>query len=78
MRRVGDDLRRLFRLFRNCLHGVDEQIELFLRFALRGLDHQRAGHDQREADRVGMEAVVDEALGDVAGLDALACLRCDR
>jgi hypothetical protein len=26
-----------------------------------------------KADRVGVEAVVDQALGDVAGLDALAC-----
>jgi hypothetical protein len=44
------------------------------RLALGGLDHQRAVDDEREADRVGVEAVVDEALGDVAGLDAFGGL----
>ena len=66
----------LLGLFRDLLHGVDELVELFFRLALGRLDHQRAGNNQREADRVRMETVVDQPLGDVAGLDALASPAC--
>ncbi len=38
----------LLDLFGDGLHGVDELVELFLRLALRRLDHQRAVHHQRE------------------------------
>ncbi len=56
-------------------HRVDEQIEFALAFGLGRLDHQRAVHDQREADRVRMEAVIDQALGDVAGAHAVCACR---
>ena len=49
-------------------HRVDEAVELGFDFALGRLDHQRAG--DRKAHRRRVEAVVDQALGDVLGLDA--------
>ena len=70
VRRGLHQLRILLDFARDRAHGGDEQIQFFARLALRGLDHQRAVHDEREADRVGMEAVIDEPLGDVAGLHA--------
>ena len=60
---------------RDRLHGFDEEIEFFFRLALGWLDHQRAGHDQRKRRGVGMKSVVDEALGDVHGLDAFLRLQ---
>ena len=48
---VQDEMRVLFDFARDLLHGVDEEVELFLRFALGGLDHERAGDDEREARR---------------------------
>ena len=69
MRRGFYQLRGLFHFFGDGAHGGDEQVEFLKRFALRGLDHQGAVDDHGEADRVGVEAVVDEALGDVAGLN---------
>src|ERR1700761_7299097 len=74
VRRLQDNERVLFDLARDLLHGVDEEIELFLRFALSGLDHQRARNDERKGDSVGVEAVIDEALGDVASFDATCLL----
>ena len=71
-------LRVLLALLGDRLHGVDEEVELLLGLALRGLDHQRAVHDQREGNGVGVEAVIDEALGDVAGLDAVLRLPAGR
>ena len=50
-------------------HRVAEAIELGERLALGRLDHQRAGN--REAQRRRVEAVVDQALGDVLGADAV-------
>src|SRR6266550_1823592 len=47
---------------------VAETIQLFLRLALGGLDHQGAG--DRERDRRWMEAVIDDALRDILHLDA--------
>src|SRR5438132_500514 len=47
---------------------VAETIQLFLRLALGGLDHQGAGDWER--DRRWMEAVIDDALRDVLHLDA--------
>ena len=49
-------------------HGVAEAVELAQRLALGRLDHQRAG--DREAHRRRVEAVVDQALGDVVDGDA--------
>ena len=49
-------------------HRVAEAVELVERLALGRLDHQRAG--DREAQRRRVEAVVDQALGDVFGADA--------
>ena len=68
--RVLDQLRVGFDLFGDGDHGVDELVELQLALGLGGLDHERAVHDQREAHGVRMEAVIDEALGDVAGAHA--------
>ena len=51
-------------------HGVDEQIQVRLAGALRGLDHHGARNDERECRGVGVEAVIDEPLGDVGGADA--------
>ena len=67
---LRDEVGRVDGLLRDGLHGIDEAVEFFQRLALGGLDHERAGDDHGEADGVGMEAVVDEALGDVSGLDA--------
>src|SRR5438045_964775 len=75
VRRSEDELRVFFDLFGDGLHGVDKEIKLLFRFTLGGLDHQRAGDDQRERRRIRMEAVVDEALGDVAGLHAFGSLQ---
>jgi hypothetical protein len=49
-------------------HRVDEAVELALVLALGRLDHQRAG--DREAHRRGVEAEVDQPLGDVVVGDA--------
>eukprot|EP00955_Chlamydomonas_euryale_P024570 258863-Chlamydomonas_euryale.AAC.3 len=47
---------------------VAEAVELILGLGLRRLNHERARHRPRHCRRV--EAVVDEALGDVLDLDA--------
>src|ERR1700722_6884019 len=70
MRSGFDDFRILLHFLRDRAHRIDKQIEFFERFTLRRLDHQRPMDDKREAYRVGMEAVIDEALSDVAGLHA--------
>ena len=49
-------------------HRLAEPVELGEVLALGGLDHQRAGH--REGHRRGVEAVVDQPLGDVVDADA--------
>ena len=59
--------RHLFDLGPDGDHGVAEAVELGQVLALGRLDHQRAGH--REAHRRRVEAVVDEALGDVVDGD---------
>jgi hypothetical protein len=51
-------------------HGVDEAIEFELAFGFGGLDHERAVDDHGEAHGIRVEAVVDEALGDIAGAHA--------
>src|SRR5579859_617894 len=55
-------------------HGIDEEIALFAGFRFGWLDHERSGNDQRKRGGVGMEAIVDEALGDVHGVDAVFLL----
>lgn len=75
--RVGrglHDRRGLLDLLCNGAHCLNEKIQFLERLAFRRLDHQRAMHDEREADRVGMKAVIDQALGNVAGLHAFRCL----
>ena len=49
-------------------HRLAETVDLGQRLGLGRLDHQRAGH--REAHRRRVEAVVDQALGDVVDADA--------
>jgi hypothetical protein len=48
-------------------HRLAEAVELGLRLALRGLDHERPRHRERHGRRV--EAEIDEALGDVLDAD---------
>ena len=48
-------------------HRGAEAVQLRLRLALGRLDHQRAG--DRERHRRGMEAIVDQALGDIVDRD---------
>src|SRR6266478_6549900 len=43
-------------------HRVDEKIQLLQALRLGWLDHERAMDDEREADSVGMESVVDQPL----------------
>src|ERR1044072_5111281 len=58
--------RDLADLAANRHQGRHEPVQLGLRFALGGLDHQRPGH--RERDRGRVEAVVHEPLCDVLNL----------
>src|SRR6202044_4026868 len=51
-------------------HRVNEQITFLFRFGFRRLDHHGAGNDQREGGGVRVEAVIDQALGDVHGIYA--------
>src|SRR5579872_1107522 len=70
VRRLQDDLRVFFHLVGDVDESVDEQIELLFAFGFGRLNHHGAVHDQREADGVGMKAVIDEPLRDVACTDA--------
>ena len=70
MRRLFHKLHVLFDLLGDGDQGVGEQIELPLLSVSVGSIIMRPGHDQREADRLRMESVVDQPLGDVAGMDA--------
>ena len=54
-------------------HGVAESIQLRLRFGFGRLDHQRARH--RKTHGRGVEAVVDQPLGDIVHGDAGFCLQ---
>ena len=54
-------------------HRVAETIELVLRFALRRLDHDRAGNRPGNGRRV--KAVIHQTLGDVFHFDARALAR---
>ena len=74
MRRGLDEFGICGGFFGDRAHGVDEEVALFARFGFGGLDHQRAGNDQRKRRGVGMKAVVDQALGDVHGVDAVFLL----
>jgi hypothetical protein len=67
---VGAALLDLADLLADRDQRVAEAVELGLRLALGGLDHQRAR--DREAHRRRVEAVVHQALGDVLDLDARA------
>ena len=49
-------------------HCLDEAVELDLGLALGRLDHQRAGHRERERRRV--ETVVHQTLGNILGADS--------
>ena len=46
-------------------HHGDETVERLLRLVLRGLNHQTLVEEQREVDRRGMIAVVEQALGHI-------------
>ena len=63
---VQNQLGILLGFARDLLHRIDEEIQFFLRFALGWLNHQRAGNDQRKRNGVGMKAVIDKPLGDIA------------
>ena len=48
-----------------AMHDVDEGVQRLLALGLRGLDHQGLVEEEGEVDRRGMEAEVEQALGDV-------------
>ena len=68
VRRIGAAVCHFLDLSVDGDHRITEAVELFLRLAFGGLDHQGAGH--REGDGRGMEAVIHQALGDIFHLDA--------
>src|SRR5262245_24499367 len=64
-------LRRiLFGLALNRNHRFDEGVEFLLGLGLRRLDQQALRHEQREVRRRRVEAVVEQALGEVHGVHA--------
>jgi hypothetical protein len=75
MRRGQHHLRIFFHLFGDGTHGLDKQIHFFFRFAFGGFDHHRPGYDQRKRRSVGMEAIIDQAFGNVHGADAFLGLQ---
>ena len=52
-------------LFSYLAHHSDEAVERLLRLVLRGLYHQTLVEEQREVDRRGVIAVVEQTLGHV-------------
>ena len=69
-----DEFGLLLALLGDGQHRVAEGVQGLARLALRGFDHDRLLHHHREIDRRGIEAVIDQALGDVPGVDALRAL----
>ena len=55
-------------------HRRGERVERFLRLRLRGLDHQRLWHDEREVHRGRVETLVEQRLRKVEGGRALLLL----
>ena len=74
MRRGLDDVGSGSGFLGNRAHGVHEVIALLPGFRFGGLNHHGAGDDEREGRGVGVEAVVDQALGDVHGAHAILFL----
>ena len=68
--RVLGDLGILLGLGQDLVHSVGESVERLVRLGLGRLDHQRLVDQQREVDGRRVEAVVEQALGDVERLDA--------
>src|SRR5437867_2591874 len=54
---------RVFLLY--LQESLGESVEGFLALRFRRLDHERFGHDEREIHSGGMEAEIEEPLGDV-------------
>ena len=77
-RRLVQQLGALLDLFGDGEHRVGEGVERLLALGLRGLDHQRAADHQRKVDRRRVEAVVQQPLGNVQGLDAAVVERAVR
>src|SRR5688572_11941161 len=65
VRRPAYELGLRARLLRDGAHRVHELVERLARLRLRGLDHEGAADDQRKVDGRSVEAVIEEALGDV-------------
>ena len=63
-----------FNFLRDRDECVGEEIEFAFAFGLGRLDHECAVNDEREADGIRMEAVIDEALGNVTGPNAFGGL----
>ena len=78
MWRMLDVLRFALHFIGDLEHGGRECIECLDALGLGRLDHQRLGHDQREIDRWGVEAEVEQALGDVHGTNTALLLPCGR
>ncbi len=74
MRRLQHELRIFLHFLRDVDERVDKQIEFLLALRLGRLNHHGAVDDQRKADGIRMESIIDEAFGDVACMHALARL----
>src|SRR3954452_22309701 len=70
VRRVAGDLRVLGALAQDVGDRVGERVERLLRLRLGRLDEQRLVDEQREVDRRRVEAVVEQALGEIERLQA--------
>src|SRR3954452_1134067 len=69
VRRVAGDLRVLGALAQDVGDRVGERVERLLRLRLGRLDEQRLVDEQREVDRRRVEAVVEQALGEIERLE---------
>ena len=70
VRRALDEIGVLLGLLADLRHRRDEGVEDFGRLGLGRLDEQALRDEQREVGRRGVEAVVEQPLGDVHRRDA--------
>ena len=63
--------------FGQIYHRIDKGVHRFLAFGLGRLNHQGLFYNQREVNGRRMEARVNQAFGDIEGVDAVLILaRC--
>ncbi len=70
VRCAADQVRRLLGFAEDFLDGFHESVERLLGLGLGRLDHERAADDQGKVHRRRVDAVVDQALGEIEGADA--------